>query len=86
MTDERSEAPPKTRASTKNRDPNWTTPPEVARLIPGATTARVSAWARNGLIPGAIRLPSAGGAHHRWQLPWTGLIEFLGFDPREISQ
>ena len=53
-------------------------PPEVASVIPGASSVSVRRWAEAGDLPGAIRLPSG-----RWQIPWSAVVGILGFDPRE---
>lgn len=60
------------------RDPkNWLTPEEAARWIPGASARSVRDWCADGLMPGAIRLPSG-----RYWVPWTAVVAILGFDPR----
>ncbi len=59
-------------------DGDYLTPPEAARWIPGADASSVRRWAEEGLLEGAIRLPSG-----RWQVPWSAVIGILGFDPRE---
>lgn len=56
---------------------DFLSPPEVASVIPGASSVSVRRWAESGDLPGAIRLPSG-----RWQIPWSAVVGILGFDPR----
>lgn len=58
-------------------DYEWMTPPQVARVIPNTTPQGVRRWAADGQLPGAFRTPSG-----RWQVPWSAIVEILGFDPR----
>lgn len=55
-------------------------PPEVARILPSTTALSVRRWAASGRLPGAIQLPNG-----RWQIPWSAVVEILGFDPRDSA-
>lgn len=47
----------------------WLTPTEAGRRIPGNPTGMtVRKWSRNGLLPGAIQLPSG-----RWKIPLSAI-------------
>ena len=64
---------------TKHRD-DWLTPTRFAEMLPGASPKSVRDWLAAGKVPGAIRLPSG-----RWRIPWTAVVEILGFDPRYVD-
>lgn len=52
----------------------WFSPEEASHLIPGSPVpATVRKWARNGKLPGAVRLP--GG---RWQIPVEAIDAISG--------
>ena len=57
---------------------SWLNPIDAAKLIPETTPATIRRWCSHGDLPGAKRLPSG-----RWMIPWSAVIEILGFDPRE---
>lgn len=51
----------------------WLTPDEFGAAIPGGLgAAAVRKWARQGKIPGAIRLPNG-----RWKIPEAAVRELL---------
>jgi len=62
-------------------DTEYTTPSEIASLIPKTSPRSVQMWAKKGQIEGAVLLPS-----RRWLIPWSGVIKLLGFDPRRGPQ
>ncbi len=50
---------------------------EAARHL-GVGAQAVRRWCETGKVAGAVQLPSG-----RWRLPWSAVVEILGFDPRE---
>ncbi|AFV89298.1 hypothetical protein PACID_14840 [Acidipropionibacterium acidipropionici ATCC 4875] len=57
---------------------SWLNPTDAAKLIPETTPATIRRWCSHGDLPGAKQLPSG-----RWMIPWSAVINILGFDPRD---
>lgn len=55
----------------------WLTPEEVAKVLPNTSAKSVRDWCVAGKLKGAFQLPS-----RRWQIPWTAIVQIMGFDPR----
>ncbi|MGO3084481.1 helix-turn-helix domain-containing protein [Ancrocorticia populi] len=63
-------------ADSNERHEEWLTSGQVAELLPQVTRRSIQTWAKKGMFPGAVQLPSG-----QWRFPKSGvekLMDHLG--------